>query len=264
MKPSIKVALVCTFVVLGFLPACCGESQLVRDLLDRTPAMSVLTREQIEIQARVSKADLIYRFDKAEILRKVARSVTANAATDEQRVVLWVQYVQDRVFHSVFPPIDEDGTAIYDPVWVLKNRIGHCGQTNRLLVDGLNRIGIRTRLIQLADHVAAETFFDGGWHFIDADVVDFHQVVRDNKGAIPSAREITADPDLLSSVTQLAELAARGYTFPGWDLRNSFRTTVDAGTGLTTPFVWKKTATPEQERNEYFGWNYYVAEPLEP
>jgi hypothetical protein len=88
---------------------------------------------------------------------------------------------------------------------LLRNRFAHCGQTNRILVDGLSAIGYETRLVQFVAHVGAEVYFDGGWRYIDADIFDFGTFVRKKDGTLASGAEITADLTLLDAIEPLAE-----------------------------------------------------------
>lgn len=171
--------------------------------------------------------------------------------------------------HPPRPPLDTQGQAVYDPLWLLRTRVGHCGQTNRLLIDGLDALGYKVRLVQFTGHVGAEVHFDGGWRYIDADILDFGAFIRKKDGTLASGKEITADLSLLDGVTPFEEI--RRYTPPSelgpavdepsskaW-LRRQFSERV-VYDGFETPFAWVKTATREQEDNVYYGWNYYRAE----
>lgn len=159
--------------------------------------------------------------------------------------------MQDRIAHPKWAPLLDNGQAIYDPYWILKNQIAHCGQTNRVVVDGLNAAGFKARVVQLKSHVAAEVWLDGAWRFLDADWLDLGQFVRREDGSIPSADEIHKNPKLLSGLMPGLEFKLYPIDVmpPGaepYDVMLSVK-----------PYYYVKTATPEQEKNEYFGWNYY-------
>lgn len=179
----------------------------------------------------------------------------AGTGADQERVERFVAFLQAEIFHPINPPIDEDGTAVYDPVWILNNRLGQCGQTNRVLVDALDAAGYRSRLIQLNGHVAAEAFFDGGWHYLDADGLSEGDVIRKADGTIPSAADIITNPSLIDHIEAYREVSA----YPVRTVRRDFRY---ADAFKSRPYAYVKTATPEDERNHYYGWNRYRAEPI--
>lgn len=155
-------------------------------------------------------------------------------------------------------------SMVLDPIWVLENRLGKCGQTNRVLLDGLETLGIKGRLVQLVAHIAAEVWLDGQWRFLDADWLDDGEVVRRPDGRIPSAREISSNPHWLDSLHPASEWSAYGvdlgyspetFTDPVKRYKEMFvRTEVS---GLTTPYYYVKTATAEQRQDVFFGWMNY-------
>lgn len=241
-------------------------AQLDQEFLYAPHILSVATADQISTPRIANPSELTSTIDQKAYLKHLVSRITAGTHSDEERVVRWVRWLQDYFAHSAKPPLDLDGQAVYAPLWLLKYRYAHCGQTNRLVVDGLAAIGIRGRLLQLRNHVAAEAYYAGDWHYLDADLLDFGNFVRDAAGDIPSAREIMANPSMVDSTPALQE--ARLYPphrpanplAPVTALRHVFTPWRDPSNGLTTPYVWIKTATPEEERNVYYGWNYYRAE----
>jgi hypothetical protein len=122
-------------------------------------------------QIVVSDGELATNVDRRQLLRNLFKEVTKSAQTDQERVIAFVNYLQDYIFHPSYAPVDSDGTAVYDPVWMLQHRIAQCAQVNRLLVDGLTSGGYRARLIQLNSHVAAEAYYVNGWHYVDVDAL---------------------------------------------------------------------------------------------
>jgi hypothetical protein len=162
----------------------------------------------------------------------------------------WVRYLQDRLAHPKTAPLHDNGQAIYDPLWILVNRVAHCGQTNRVLVDGLSAAGFKARVVQLKAHVAAEVWMDEAWRFLDADWLNLGQTVRRPDGTLPSAEEIHANPSLLDSVTP--DLEFRLYPPEALDDMPPYQDMF-----ATKPYYYVKTATVKQERNEYYGWNFY-------
>jgi hypothetical protein len=213
-------------------------------------------------QIFVSPADIDLTIDRRQVLRELFEKVAAGTTTAE-RVEAWVRYLQDHIAHPAYPPMHDDRVMVTDPVWILEEQIGQCGQTNRVLVDGLAAAGIPARIVQLAAHVAAEAFYDGQWHFLDADWLNFGQFVRKEDGSIPSTAEIYEKPELLSSVVEDLEFDLYGVPVRHPEYIEPYvamfrRVRLGA---YVTPFYVVKTATPEQERTDFkFGWDFYRVE----
>jgi hypothetical protein len=224
---------------------------LILELLDQRNAATLLPREAYSEKFSLPLSAIDLTIDRKILLRTLFLRIAAGQPTDQARVEAWVRYVQDRIAHPKWAPLLENGQAIYDPYWILKNRIGQCGQTNRVVIDGLNAAGFKTRLVQLKSHVAAEVWLDGGWRFLDADWLDLGQFVRHRDGTIASADEIYRNPELLEGLSpgmefKLYPIDVLHPGFEPYELMFSVK-----------PYYVYKTADIEQERNEYFGWNYY-------
>ena len=136
-----------------------------------------------------------------------------------------------------------NGQAIYDPYWILKNRLGQCGQANRTVVDGLDAVGFKGRLVQLEGHVVAEVWLNGAWRILDAFLSDLGNYARYEEGTIASAEEIYRNPKLVAR-GRFRKRHAPG--FKSYSVMFSVK-----------PYYYYKTATRRQEKNEYYGWNYY-------
>jgi hypothetical protein len=224
---------------------------LASTLVDHRHAATVLPASaytaRISIRTELTSPEI----DRRKLLESLFSLVTSGSSTVQEKVEAWVRYIQDRFVHPKFAPTHDNGQAIYDPYWLLVNRVAHCGQANRLIVDGLRSAGIDARLVQLKAHVAAEAWINDAWRFLDADWLNLGQFVRYQDGSLPSALEIHQNPSLLVGVRPGLEfkmypvevLAPNSEPY-----QQMFR---------VRPFYYVKTATVEQERNVYFGWNYY-------
>ena len=223
----------------------------ITELIDNQNAAVVLSSSSLlkPVTLAISKIDT--SLNRRDILKQLFAHVTSQETNDIKRVEAWVRYLQDRIAHPKHAPLHKNGQAIYDPLWIIKNRLGHCGQTNRVLVDGLAAVGIKARLVQLKAHVAAEAWLDGQWRFLDADWLNLGQFVRHKDGSIPSANEIHLNPSLLKGLRPGLEF--RMYVVDVWNKQ----TEPYARMFSTQPFYYIKTATNKQEKNPYYGWNYY-------
>ncbi|MEO1250239.1 MAG: transglutaminase-like domain-containing protein [Pseudomonadota bacterium] len=227
------------------------DEEIVADLLDQTNAAFVVSAEELMDPIVLSSAEIDTTIDRRAILSTLFERLTANAATDTEKVEIWVRYLQDRVAHPRTCPLLENGQAIYDPLWILENRLGQCGQTNRVVVDGLLAAEFEARVVQLNRHVAAEVWLDGQWRYLDANWLNLGQFVRKADGSWPSAAEIHANPALVANMRPGTEYALYAADVLG-GAQGSYARAFEE-----EPYYYVKTATSEEEKNIYYGWNYY-------
>lgn len=211
---------------------------------------TVLTRDALTRRISLPITDIDLTIDRRYLLAELFSKVSSGYTSQESQVLAWVRYLQDRLAHPKTAPLHDNGQAIYDPLWILLNRVAHCGQTNRVLVDGLSAAGFEARVVQLKAHVAAEVWIDRAWRFLDADWLNLGQLVRRPDGTLPSAEEIHANPSLLDSVKP--DLEFRLYPSESVDEMPPYEDMF-----ATKPYYYVKTATMKQERNAYYGWNFY-------
>lgn len=259
-KATAASAILVIFALGGFLGALNWSSAdnesveidlLARDLLDGRNAAVILSKDDLLTRVTIPISALDLKTDRRGLLTALFDQITSGQNTDQARVEAWVRYVQDRIAHPKWAPLLDNGQAIYDPYWILKNRLGQCGQTNRVVVDGLLAAGFRARGVQLKAHVAAEVWFDGQWHYLDADWLNLGQFVKRKDGTLPSAMKIFLNPSLLNGLRPGTEfkMYAADVSHPEIE---SYAAMFDV-----SPYYYVKTATRGQERNEYYGWNHY-------
>src|SRR5687768_5107864 len=110
------------------------SAQLLAELTDGLKATDVLPLSAYTDAIVLPTSAIDLTIDRRLLLKELFAKVTEGAADP---VEAWVTYLQERIVHPANPPIHDNGLAIFDPLWILENRIAHCGQTNRLVVDGL-------------------------------------------------------------------------------------------------------------------------------
>lgn len=224
-----------------------------------------------------------------EWLRSVVKSVTSGQSTDADVGMRWTTWLQNVTCHSCYPPIDEQGQMITHPMILLQDRRMHCGQSARLIVDGLSAVGIHARLLQLNGHVAAEFFSGSEWILAEADILGHGQFVRDDTGSLAGLDAIQRHPEILKSVqpyTRRSCWMVRGEwvragkrsgitSNDGQNLTKSMRAYASADSRwasvfqsvvvtmgdreLETPFVIEKTSQGSGLDNRYYGWGSYKA-----
>jgi hypothetical protein len=248
--------ILCYFLTLVQLSANSSlEQKVIAELIDKQHASLIVITKDPKQKISLPVTSIDTTEDRRLILKTLFSIVTKDEVTDQGRVEAWICYIQNRVAH--FPkdaPLLENGMAIFDPYWILKNRMGHCGQINRVVVDGLAAMGFKTRVVQLVNHVAAEVWLDGAWRFLDADGLSFGQFVKHKDGTFASAEEIYKNPKLLDGLVPFIHFRMHGN-------RQNYQETLlleYKECFSKKPYHYYKTATEEQEKNEYYGWNYYL------
>ncbi|MBM4075313.1 MAG: transglutaminase domain-containing protein [Planctomycetes bacterium] len=224
--------------------------------------------------------ELSFDCNTREWLTTVASLVVSDKVGNLQKAMRWTAYIQDTIAHSCLPPIDEQAQAVYHPVALLKDRRMHCGQTARLVVDGLTTLGIPARVLQMNGHVSAEFFAEGRWRLAEANILSRREFLLDREGNVVGVDEALVDVAVLDTVNPYSETSCWNLltdterqflknqnpssdfgtgSFNDWMSTFESQTYGDPIRGsLTTPFVIKKTASLEEERSShYFGWNYY-------
>lgn len=226
-------------------------------------AVTVVPEELTTKQIIVSPEELGVGTDRSKWLKGLVLFITDRYDTRRSKAVAWVRFLQNQIYNSKYTPRLTNKQAVYDPKWLIENRIGACGQTNRIVVDGLSLINIESRVVQVKDHVVAEAYWNGEWHYLDADAMDFGRVVIDVDGTIPSVLEIMMKPELIDGTSynyesQVRSLLNNAAAFPASQVFKRIEYL-----GKMLPYAYIKTATPDQEKNEYYGWNYYKTIAIE-
>ena len=114
-------------------------------------------------------------------------------------VEIW-RFVIERFYHW-FEPRDAHfrGASVADPV-LLVNSYGFaiCGVAGNLLATLCHDAGMDARNVGLPGHRATEVFFDGGWHYFDADLHAYHRLHPPREDTIASLEELIADHTLIT------------------------------------------------------------------
>ena len=140
------------------------------------------------------------------VLRAIFDAVTAGATSNTDKHLTVLAFLQRASNHSpVLQPIDPDGKVVVDPLVLLELSEMRCGHVARVAVGLYSAAGYPARVVQLGAHVIAEVHYDGGWHYLDADLFGGGGVVRNPDGTIPSVARLSHTPDLIDAVPALWE-----------------------------------------------------------
>jgi hypothetical protein len=203
----------------------------------------------------IDPTEITCYINRRNILHEIVRRITQGAQNDIEKIRLWTMFLQDKIIHPKHPPIIECGQLIFDPIWILKNKVAQCGQVNRLVVDGLETLGFKGRVVQLSNHVIAEVYVDGRYLALDADLLDYGSFFYNKHGRIVSAMEIFLNPKILERLQGQVYSAYPEFKDIPHDENYWYNYLLQGF--VSKPYYYKKTASLKQLDNQYFGWNYY-------
>ncbi len=153
-------------------------------------------------------------------------------------------------------PLSRDGNMMFDPIVLLELQDMRCGNTNRIGCDLFSSVGYETRIVQLYHHQIGEIYYDGQWHYFDADtILNSNDIVKIN-GIIPSINELSSQPYLIDKVNFCFDEIIYN-TKSGWEGQWIYPSYVFADTTGDVPVYYYKDATDMESLNDFYGWNYY-------
>ncbi len=227
---------------------------LVRKLSYNPGPRPLLTPEIARLR-RIAGEQEILRFDQRRaLLQRIVARVVAGQAAPLDQAMAWTKFLQDRLGHPPLVPLLDNGQAVYDPIWLLRYGQAHCGQANRVLIDGLETLGIAGRLVQVRGHTIAEAKIDGGWVALDANALSDGQFYRDRSGKLLSVAALWRDPSLLQGLKIGQKAEAQMIVGINDDMSGSA-----SALWFSQPLTYyTKTAPTSELDNVYYGWNYYT------
>ena len=195
--------------------------------------------------------------DRPTALRHVFSAVTRTASSETERHLLVLAFLQHAIQHGLLQPLHRDRTAVFDPLVLLELGEGACGHYARVAADLYEAAGYPSRLVQCGGHVLAEVRYDGGWHYLDADLFGNGDSVRLPDGSIPSFAALQRTPYAIDAL-------------PAWwkpDHKNRLRKDpteypsayyFGRSTYTTPPLLYiKHTGLTSAQRAAFNGWNHY-------
>lgn len=139
------------FLLIAILSLAVGFTYLYPQI-STTLTINALSKHQVTAETMDVKeylSEIVVNMDemaqyenKRYILSAVVKNVTKQGTNDLERTILWTKFLQDKIVHPKRTPLLENGQAVYDPIWILSHKMAQCGQTNQLILDGLETIGI--------------------------------------------------------------------------------------------------------------------------
>lgn len=206
--------------------------------------------------AQVEKS--LENVDRRRALLYIFSDLTQSAPDNYSKHLAILDFLQHISNHNDIQPMYPNKNMVSDPLVLLELAEMRCGQVARMAVDLFAAAGYQARLVQLGEHVIAEIYYDGSWHYLDADIFGGGALVVSN-GKIPSVDEMSKNPFVIDSVPNNLELHYQGrpantIIYPSW---NYFNKEAYKSYNYEAMYYYK-TATVAQEFNNIYGWNYYT------
>lgn len=209
--------------------------------------------------------------DRPTVLRAVFETLTAGVPGNAQRHVRVLKFLQQASLHNVFlQPTYPDRTMVTDPLVLLELGEMRCGHVARLAVDLFEAAGYRGRLVQLGGHIIAEVEYDGGWHYVDADLFGNGDTVLNADGTIPSVEELSREPRRIDALPTAWEPGNANAVVSNPGRRPSYyyfsrrtweRNFAGRAGSPKPPYVLYKQSTPShQRRSRAYGWDRLIEE----
>ncbi|MGH8643580.1 MAG: hypothetical protein ACREX4_03610, partial [Gammaproteobacteria bacterium] len=196
--------------------------------------------------------------DRETVLRKIFSLGTMGALSETEKQKRLLKFLQTASFHNGFlQPMHRDGGMVSDPLVLLELGEMRCSQVARVAADIYSAAGYPARLVQLGGHVIAEIFFEGRWHYFDADLFGGGQTISGEDGTIPSVKDLSMRPDTIDGLASNMELPySLGSLLGSIPYPSYFYFSSRAYQHKPNKILYyKKTAGPEDKSNRFFGWD---------
>lgn len=198
--------------------------------------------------------------DRRKVLKHIFKEVTKGSTTNSERHLALLRFLHKSSFHNYLIPVYRNAQAIRDPLVLLRLSEMWCGDVATLAIDLFQASGYQGRMVQLGAHQIAEVFYDEDWHYIDGDAFANGETVYDPDGTIPSVVELSKEPFRIDRLAHFQEFGFGGWLkvdsvrYPSWYYfaQGAYGPTLSQG----MPVHYVKTANQEEEKNQYYGWNY--------
>lgn len=189
-----------------------------------------------------------------KMLAALLGKVQAGAKDDLEVGANWVRWVQSQKLESCNPPMHSQEEMVQHPLTLLKLGSMQCGQSARLLADGLLSIGFPARLVFFGSHVAAEAYLGGSWRLLEASILGGGDLPIDSSGewvGATGALELASVPTFAPYREQMGRKCKNYSNLNSEDFD-------PLGTWVQTVAVPRRTATKVGFGGRFtwdYGWN---------
>ncbi len=198
--------------------------------------------------------------DRKAALSAIFAKLTAGIDDHTQRHLAVLRFLQQASYHHAYlQPMYPDKQAVFDPLILLELGEMRCGAAARVGADLFATAGYRVRLAQALAHVTTEIFYEGDWHWFEADMGGGGQVVMID-GRIPSLEQLAKSPFMIDRLSVYAESWVVTRRVPGEPspMYPSYYFFAKSPLAPIAAAYYSKTATHEEAAaSRWYGWNYY-------
>lgn len=133
--------------------------------------------------------------DRKRCLASIFYRICGQEEDNQGRHKAILRYCNKISAHSLYiQPLNNGGEMVVDPLILLQLHEMRCGQVARIACDLFSAAGYQNRLVQLGGHVIAEIYYDGEWHYFDADLWNGNETVEKPGGGYSVGRRIISSP----------------------------------------------------------------------
>lgn len=194
--------------------------------------------------------------DRARSLDAIFHKVTASAQSETEKQLALLRFLSKAAYHNSIQPMHDNGVMVNDPLCLLALNEMRCGHVAHVALDLYEAAGYRARLVLLGGHIITEVYYEGAWHYFDADTAQAGAAVLWD-GAIPSVQALSEEPYALDRTGYCTEVSSEisaelvnnyygaAYYFGSQHYMND------------PPRFYIKTATDKESLNYLYGWNHY-------
>ena len=234
--------------------------QLGRDVNELTSGRDYDFERLEEIEQRLAGVD------RHRVLAVIFAQVTEGANSNTERHIALADFLAKAIRHGPLNPTYRESflhgvggpsmLRVEDPLVLLELGEGWCGKVAAVAVDLWQAGGMEARQVLLGRHMLAELYYDGGWHYFDADMFDGAAMVRDSDGRVPSLSELSQTPLAVDRPASYLEPKSGGR-LSGSSPRYPSYHYFGVWPGAEEPRVYRyKIGTRRQQaRDLRFGWS---------
>ncbi len=204
--------------------------------------------------------------DRERALREIFEQVTDGADSNIEKHVAVADFLGKALRHGRLNPTYRKSylrelakhpslLRVMDPLLLLELGEGGSGRVAAVAVDIWRSAGMEARHVRLGRGTVAEVFYDGGWHYLDADNFGGAQMVRNPDGTIPSLAELSRTPLAIDRPISQVEPSLGGRVVvasPRYPSHSYFGACSDCG--QPRAYRYKIGTRRQQSWDRYFGW----------
>lgn len=209
-------------------------------------------------QTRLAQVEAkLANIDRQAVLAALFHQITAGARNNTERHLRVLEFLHSASHHNDIQPMYTDGTMVSDPLVLLELGEMRCGQVNRLGVDLFQSVGYSGRMVQVAFHISAEVFYDGGWHLLEGDIFGGGVAPMNADGTIASAAEISINPALVDRLPSYLDPYNRndhailGGYYPAYYYASA---QAYGSRGVAAQYYYRLGGIPDWQASKYYGW----------